>query len=236
MKRARRWEGAPARWGSATGHPNEAARNRVLYLQLTAALGHAASRYANGRLLDIGCGTRPWGATFAPHVSEHVGIDHEQTPHGLARVDVISDAYRVPLADGSAGTILMSEVLEHLERPGDALAECRRLLRPGGHLIATTPFSWPLHEEPRDYFRYSPHGLRHLAGEAGLEVVELQALSGVWTTLALHFSYALQRYRPRAAPVVDALAVTAQRLAFEWEKWDRQEALSWNHLLVARRP
>ncbi len=236
MKRAARWEGSPPRWGAATGHPNEAARNRVLYLQLAAALGYAASRYADGRLLDIGCGTRPWAATFAPHVSEHVGIDHEQTPHGLARVDVISDAYRVPLDDGSAGTILLTEVLEHLERPGDALAECRRLLRPGGHLVATTPFSWPLHEEPRDYFRYSPHGLRHLAGEAGLEVVELHALSGVWTTLALHFSYALQRYRPRAAPVVDALAVAAQRLAFEWEKWDRQEALSWNHLLVARRP
>ena len=46
----------------------------------------------------------------------------------------------------------------------------------------------------------------------------------------------LQRYRPRAAPVVDALSVAAQRLAFEWERWDRQEALSWNHLLVARRP
>jgi SAM-dependent methyltransferase len=236
VKRARRWEGAPARWGAATGHPNEAARNRVLYLQLAAALGYAASRYADGRLLDIGCGTRPWSATFASHISEHVGIDHEQTPHGLARVDVISDAYRVPLDDGTAGTILLTEVLEHLERPADALTECRRLLRPGGHLIATTPFSWPLHEEPRDYFRYSPHGLRHLAGEAGLEVVELRALSGVWTTLALHFSYALQRYRPRAAPVVDAVAVAAQRLAFEWEKWDRQEALSWNHLLVARRP
>ena len=149
---------------------------------------------------------------------------------------MISDAYHVPLDDEYAGTVLLTEVLEHLERPVDALAECRRLLRPGGHLIATTPFSWPLHEEPRDFFRYSPHGLRHVAEAAGLEVIELQALSGAWTTLALHFSYALQRYRPRAAPAVDALSVAAQRLAFEWEKWDRQEALSWNHLLVARRP
>jgi SAM-dependent methyltransferase len=236
VKRPQRWAGAPARWGPDTGHPNEAARNRIVYRQLGAALAYAAERYAGGRLVDIGCGTKPWRATFAPYVEEHVGVDHEQTVHGLLSVDVISDAYEVPLADASAGAILLTEVLEHLERPGDALAECRRLLRPGGHLIATTPFSWPLHEEPRDFFRYSPHGLRHLSEEAGLEVVELRALAGAWTTLALHFSSALQRYRPRAAPVVDALCVAAQRVAFEWEKWDRQEALSWNHLLVARRP
>ena len=226
----------PARWGPNTGHPNEAARNRVVYRQLSAALAYAARRYASGRLLDIGCGTKPWRDTFAAHVDEHVGVDHEQTLHGLASVDVISDAYHVPLPDGSADTVLLTEVLEHLERPGDALAESRRLLRPGGHLIATTPFSWPLHEEPRDFFRYSPHGLRHLSQEAGLEVVELQALSGAWTTIALHFSFALQRHRRRAAPLVDAACVAAQRLAFEWERWDRQESLSWNHLLVARRP
>jgi SAM-dependent methyltransferase len=230
----RGWEGAPARWGPSTGHPNEAARNRIVYRQLAAALEYAARRYASGRLLDIGCGTKPWRDVFAPHVEEHVGIDHEQTLHGLARIDLISDAYDVPLPDGGADAILLTEVLEHLERPGDALAECRRLLRPGGHLIATTPFSWPLHEEPRDFFRYSPHGLRHLSEEAGLEVVELHALSGAWTTVALHFSYALQRHRRRAVPVIDAACVAAQRLAFEWERWDRQEALSWNHLLVAR--
>jgi SAM-dependent methyltransferase len=229
-----RWEGAPARWGTNSGHPNEAARNRVVYRQLSAALAYAARRYASGRLLDIGCGTKPWREAFAPHVREHVGIDHEQTLHGLQSVDIVSDAYAVPLPDGSADAILLTEVLEHLERPGDALAECRRLLRPGGHLIVTAPFSWPLHEEPRDFFRYSPYGLRHLCEQAGLEVVELQALSGAWTTIALHFSSALQRHRHRAAPLVDAACVAAQRLAFAWERVDRQESLSWNHLLVAR--
>jgi SAM-dependent methyltransferase len=229
-----RWEGAPARWGANTGHPNEAARNRVVYRQLSAALAYAARRYASGRLLDIGCGTKPWRGVFAPYVREHVGVDHEQTLHGLESVDVVSDAYAVPLPDGSADAILLTEVLEHLERPGDALAECRRLLQPSGHLIATTPFSWPLHEEPRDFFRYSPYGLRHLCEQAGLEVVELRALSGAWTTIALHFSFALQRHRRRARPLVDAACVAAQRLAFAWERIDRQESLSWNHLLVAR--
>lgn len=229
-------EYVPGRWRANTGHPNEYPHNRLVYLQLASALSYAAARYAEGRLLDIGCGTKPWRDTFAPHVAEHVGADHAQTSHGLDSVDIVSDAYRLPLPDGAVDTILMTEVLEHLERPGDALAECARLLRAGGHLIATTPFSWPLHEEPRDFFRYSPHGLRHLTEAADLEVVEVLALSGAWTTIALHFSYALQRHRTRWRGVLDVLALTAQRLAWSWERVDRQEFLSWNHLLVARKP
>jgi SAM-dependent methyltransferase len=232
----RRWEGAPGPWGPDTGHPNEAPRNRIAYRQLSAALDYAARRYASGRLLDIGCGMKPWAGTFAPHVDEHIGADHADTLHGLGHVDIVSGAYDVPLPDASVDTILLTEVLEHLERPGDALAECGRLLRPGGHVVATTPFSWPLHEEPRDFFRYSPHGLRHLCEEAGLQVVEIQALAGAWTTIALHFSYALLRYRERSERAVDALSVCAQRVAWEWERLDHQQSLSWNHMLVARRP
>jgi SAM-dependent methyltransferase len=236
LGRAARWEGAPRRWGSNTGHPNEAPRNRIAYRQLSAALEYAAGRYARGRLLDIGCGTRPWLPAFAPHVDEHIGADHAETLHGLESVDIVSDAYNVPLEDATVDTILLTEVLEHLERPDSALAECARLLRPGGHLIATTPFSWPLHEEPRDFFRYSPHGLHHLSAAAGLEVVELRALSGIWTTLALHFSYAMQAHRSRVGRLADLLAVLSQRLAAVWERFDYQESLSWNYLLVARRP
>jgi SAM-dependent methyltransferase len=236
LGRARRWEGAPSSWGPNTGHPNEAARNRIVYRQLSAALEYSATRYASGRLVDIGCGTKPWLDVFAPYVSEHIGVDHPETLHGLDSVDVVADAYHLPFPAATVDTILLTEVLEHLERPGAALAECARLLRQGGHLISTTPFSWPVHEAPRDFFRYSPHGLRHLTEEAGLEVVDLRALSGIWTTLALHFSSALQRYRSRARPIVDLLAISAQRLAWYWERVDYQDSLSWDYLMVARRP
>jgi SAM-dependent methyltransferase len=233
---ARRWEGAPVRWGPNTRHPNEAPRNRLAYRQLSAALEYAAGRYAAGRLIDVGCGDNPWRTTFRPYIEEHIGIDHGETLHGLADVDIVADAYDIPLADRSVDTVLLTEVLEHLEEPAKALAECRRVLRPGGYLIATTPFSWPLHEHPRDFFRYSPYGLRHLSDAAGLEVAELRPLSGIWTTLSLHLSWALLRYRPHAARLVDAASVAAQRLAWCIERVDRNETLSWNHLLVARRP
>ena len=127
----------PDRWP----HPNRSAKNRIAYRQLESALEYAASTYARGRLVDVGCGRKAWEPLFAAHVDEHVGVDHvPKLVDGVDRVDVIATAYEVPLPDGHADTVLLAEVLEHLEDPGRGLAECARLLKPGGHLIMTTPF------------------------------------------------------------------------------------------------
>jgi SAM-dependent methyltransferase len=218
-------------------HPNESAKNRLAYRTFEAALRGAAETYARGRLIDVGGGRKPWQPVFAPYVTEHVCVDYvdKDDPRGRV-VDVVATAYDIPLADASAQTVLMTEVLEHLERPGDGLSECLRLLEPGGHLILTTPLFWPIHDA-RDFYRYTPQGLRYLAEAAGFEVVELRALGGLWSTLALEWSYGIQRYRKGpVTPVVDAGCRTAQWLAERWERVDRQPKFSWNHLVVGRRP
>lgn len=127
-------------------------------------------------------------------------------------------------------------MLEHLERPGDALNEAHRLLRPGGHLILTAPFFWPLHEEPRDFYRYSPYGLRFLLEEADFEVCEVVPLSGAWTTFALQWSYALTKYRRGPlTPFVSLLTRFVQWAGPRWDRVDFQPRFSWNHLAVGRR-
>lgn len=218
-------------------HPNEGVHNRIGYRVMEQALAYAAARYATGRLLDVGCGSKPWRGLFAVHVDEHLGVDHAESARDGGGPDVIASAYEIPLPDESADTILLSSVLEHLEEPARALAECRRLLRPGGHVIITAPFIWPLHEQPRDFYRYTPHGLRFLLESAGLEVVELVPLAGAWTTFSLELSYALQRYRKRAlASCLDALIRTVQWTAARWDRVDFQPKFSWSHLAIARRP
>jgi ubiquinone/menaquinone biosynthesis C-methylase UbiE len=219
-------------------HPNEDARNRVVYRQLEDALRYSARTYARGRLVDVGCGAKPWEPLFTPFVDEYLGVDIAESPNDLGKIDIYASAYEIPLPDQSADTVLLNEVLEHLERPAVALAEAHRLLRPGGHVIVDTPFSWPVHEPPRDFYRYSPYGLRFLLEEAGFEVVEVTPLAGAWTSLAVSWSYALQQYRrPGLAPVVDGLTTAVQWLAARWERVDFQPAFSWCHLAVgARRP
>ncbi|HEY3764047.1 MAG TPA: methyltransferase domain-containing protein [Gaiellales bacterium] len=217
-------------------HPNESAKNRLVYRTFEAALRDAGSRYARGRMIDIGGGRKPWQPIFAPYVTEHLCVDHvEKDDARGATVDVIATAYDVPLPDGDAQTLLLTEVLEHLERPADALAECFRLLAPGGHIIATTPLFWHIHDT-RDFFRYTPQGLRYLFTEAGFEVVELRPLGGLWSTVSIEVSYGLEKYRrPWSAAVVDATCTSMQWLATRWERVDRQPKFSWNHLIVARK-
>jgi SAM-dependent methyltransferase len=227
---------------SATGttkwnHPNESVHNRIAYRVMEQVLEYAAAEYARGRLLDIGCGSKPWRRLFADHVDEHIGIDFVPSERDPTAVDIIAGAYDVPLPDKDADTLLMTSVLEHLEEPERGVAEAFRLLKPGGHLILTAPLIWPVHEPPRDFFRYSPFGLRHLLEEAGFEVVEVQPLAGAWTTFSLELSYALRRYRKGAArPVVGGVMRLAQWAAGRWDKVDFQPRFSWSHLAIARRP
>jgi SAM-dependent methyltransferase len=218
-------------------HHNEQADNHLVYAIHETVFRHAAKTYARGSLLDIGCGRKPLAPIFEPFVTRHIGIDHGETPHGTDALDIVATAYRIPLADCSADTILMSAVLEHLERPGDALNECWRLLRPGGHAIITAPFMWPIHEAPRDFYRYSPYGLRFLLEQANFEVVEVRPFSGVWTTLALEIAYATRKYQRKPfTPIVRVLTRAMQCMMARWDRVDYQPQFSWAHLAVARRP
>ena len=152
-------------------------------------------------------------------------------------VDIIAGAYDIPLPDENADTLLLTSVLEHLEEPERGIAEAYRLLKPGGHVILTAPFIWWIHEAPRDFFRYTPFGLRHLLEEAGFEVVEVQPLAGAWTTFSLELSYALRRYQKGLArPIVGSVMRVAQWAGGRWDKVDFQPRFSWSHLAIARRP
>jgi SAM-dependent methyltransferase len=79
--------------------------------------------------------------------------------------------------------VICEQVIEHVEDPCAAVANLRRLCVPGGHVIVSTPFLIRIHEEwgMRDYWRFTPRGLRTLLERAGLEVTEV----GTWGNRAV---------------------------------------------------
>jgi SAM-dependent methyltransferase len=160
-----------------------------IQLSLIVASLRAVAPRAHGRLLDVGCGNKPYEAFFRPYVSEYVGIEHQATFAVTAagdqgtRPDLTYDGDRLPFADGSFDTVLSVQVLEHTPRPRALVAEMARVLADDGLLILLAPFQFRLHEEPHDYYRYSAHGLRHLCEEAGLEVTEVQQQGSLWSVL-----------------------------------------------------
>jgi 2-polyprenyl-6-hydroxyphenyl methylase / 3-demethylubiquinone-9 3-methyltransferase len=92
-----------------------------------------------GVLVDLACG----GGLMAPHAARlgyrHVGIDlglpglELGRAHGM--LPVRGSVLAVPLADGCADVVVAGEILEHVDDDVAVLAECARLLRPGGTLV-----------------------------------------------------------------------------------------------------
>ncbi|MFJ4789703.1 class I SAM-dependent methyltransferase [Streptomyces sp. NPDC088794] len=112
---------------------------------LAAALGPAG--HGPCTVLDIGCGDGTAAATAAPLLAGHrlIGVDWSQDALRRARTR-LPDAVRgeltgggLPFGAGAADAVLFSEVVEHLVDPDAALDEIRRVLRPGGHLMLSTP-------------------------------------------------------------------------------------------------
>ncbi|MDH6519280.1 SAM-dependent methyltransferase [Streptomyces sp. SAI-208] len=186
----------------ASGTPRSLRQARML----AAALG--AGGTAPCTVLDIGCGDGTAAATAAPLLTGHriVGVDWSQDALRRARAR-LPYAVRgeltgegLPFKDSSVDAVLFSEVVEHLVDPDAALDEIRRILRPGGHLMLSTPnlAAWynrglllagvqpvfsevslraihgrPGHEVVGHLRLYTARALRGFVTAAGFEVVRL---------------------------------------------------------------
>jgi SAM-dependent methyltransferase len=126
-----------------------------------------------GRVLDFGCGRKPYRPCFTA-ATGYVGVDLARSGHDHASslVDVFYDGRTVPFADGAFDAVFCSEVLEHVFEPDATLAELHRVLKDGGAMLITVPFCWNEHEAPYDFGRYASFGLIDLLTRHGFEVVE----------------------------------------------------------------
>lgn len=141
------------------------------------------------RVLDIGCGHKPYADLFAD--CEYLGLNNS---HDDANPDVVGDATRLPIASGSIDLVFCTQVLEHVSRPWELLQECRRVIGPGGWLVLSAPFYWPIHEAPHDFFRFTRYGLESLLVSAGFARPRIVCDGGDYARLCLSISHGLPRW------------------------------------------
>jgi SAM-dependent methyltransferase len=180
-------------------YPAFLTRNRLL----KSIAGHASA--LEGRLMDFGCGSKPYRSLF--NVQEYIGIDFENPghPHINEQIDVFYDGKSIPFGNETFDAVFSSEVFEHVFNLDDVLKEINRVVRVGGKMLVTCPFSICEHEVPNDFARYSSYGLRSLLERNGFEVLEQDKTgNSVETVFQLWIMYIHQHINPyfRKIPVV----------------------------------
>ncbi len=129
------------------------------------------SRELNGRLMDFGCGSKPYQSLFT-NVTEYIGLDYagEGHSHEQESIDVYYDGKTIPFENETFDSVLSSEVFEHLFALQQLLPEIARVTKKGGKFLITCPFVWEEHEIPVDYARYTRFALQDMLEKNGFEI------------------------------------------------------------------
>jgi SAM-dependent methyltransferase len=154
------------------------------------------------RVLDVGCGPKPYYPFFAHVSSEYIGVDVVENPAAELRGPVEA----LPVEDASFDVVLCTQVLEHCDDPAQAVRELRRVTAPGGRVLASTHGVQVYHPSPVDYWRWTHEGLRRVFEQnAEWSSLTVDAAAGTASALAMllgtYVEIALRR-TPLARPPV----------------------------------
>jgi SAM-dependent methyltransferase len=165
------------------------------------------------RLLDVGCGEKPYEPLFAPFASSYVGVDPVENP----RAELRGSVEALPIEDASFDVVLCNQVLEHCDDPRAAVHELRRVTGPGGRVLASTHGVMAYHPSPTDYWRWTHAGLEKLFAENGawasVRVTPASgttACLGMLLSLYLDLSFRRLRLGAVARPLVAGINAFAE--------------------------
>lgn len=171
----------------------------------------------DGRLLDVGCGSGEWLLLMKARGWSVEGVDLDEAAVANARSRGLSvycgtvHSRNYPNAQFDA--ITLNQVIEHVPDPIDVLSECRRILKPSGHLILYTPNSrslghrvfgrhWRGLEPPRHLHLFGPRSMQHAFSTAGFHKLQVRTINSTFVWL----ESIRTRWADRAGPHASALA------------------------------
>lgn len=125
----------------------------------------------NGKILDVGCGTKPYESFF--NYGDYIGLEYDTGIDSEKKTaDYYYDGKTFPFDSESFDSVICNQVLEHVFEPKEFLSEINRILKPGGKFLITVPFAWDEHEQPYDFARYSSFGIVYLLEKNGFKILK----------------------------------------------------------------
>jgi len=174
----------------------------------------AEGRASTGkRVLDVGCGVKPYYPFFAG-AADYIGVDVQENPSA----DLTGSVEALPVEDGSFDLVLCTQVLEHVDDPALAVRELHRDTAAGGRVLASTHGVMLYHPNPQDLWRWTHTGLEKLFRDNGFTDVTVLPGAGSGEALAMligNFLHLLAKRAGAAAlarPLISGLNMAAAAL------------------------
>lgn len=145
-----------------------------------------------GAVLDLGgeCGSEYINLISGVYTVTKVNLSKE------VGCDVVHDLEVAPLPfeSNSFDAVVLNNTLEHIFHARELLSEAVRIAKPGGSVIVTVPFLFPIHPSPHDYWRFTEEALRQMFKDCGVQQIKITPLGVGVFTVCFNF---IERVLPR---------------------------------------
>lgn len=128
-----------------------------------------------GSVLEVGCGNQPY-RFLLPKNCNYYAIEYENAESEFSYHFpgvIYYDGKHFPCEHNSYDNIFHTEVVEHVKNPNIFFKECYRVLKNGGAMLFSMPFSARYHYIPNDYWRFTPTSLEILLKDAGFDDISI---------------------------------------------------------------
>lgn len=193
-------------------YPSRFQFDYIILSDLRASIA-ASARQIGGRILDYGCGHKPYAPLFS-QATQYLGADFGANPGADV---ILDDSGELPPQILAFDAVTSFQVLEHVPNVDVYLKNCRRALNSqGGTLLLTTHGIWEYHPCPHDLYRWTHEGLAVTLQRSGFSTIAMEPVTtGIRSILQL---VALRSERILgAAPIARCVIFMANTLADLWQ-------------------